>query len=198
MFYEHPEWTTLPWVTVNTRVIRGRSIKYNIITRSRNHTWELWMNKWISKLECTPKIVEGTSFCFYYSRSTVKLWHRSTVKRLRKVNADMAHCMCDTGQCLEMKIACHACGHLCSGTNGVWSAWGMLLEMQNLLAARRIGEILAAMSRSDDDLGFGDICDVNGDSKMKIRSWQRLHVWFWQQRSRWRDWEQQGDIGKIS
>ena len=52
----------------------------------------------------------------------------------------------------------------------------MLLEMQNLLAARRIGEILAAMSRSDDDLGVGDICDVNGDSKMKIRSWQRLHV----------------------
>ena len=41
MFYEHPEWTTLPRVTVNTRVIRGRSIKYNIITRSRNHTWEL-------------------------------------------------------------------------------------------------------------------------------------------------------------
>ncbi len=150
------------------------------------------------KIGMYAKIMEGTSFCFYYSRSMVKLWRRSTIKRLRKVNVDMAHCMCDTCQCLEMKITCHACGRLCSRTNGMWSAWGMLLEMQNLLAARRIGEILAAMSRSNDDLGFGDICDVNRDSEMKIRSWQRLHVWFWQQRSRWRDWEQQGDIGKIS
>ena len=63
----------------------------------------------------------------------------------------------------------------------------MLLEMQNLLAARRIGEILAAMSRSDDDLGFGDICDVNGDSKMKIRCWQRLQC----------DFDSKGVVGEI-